>query len=74
MKIKIDLYLSRLGLDLAPSEWIISGLLAGHRASSLAALFIKRLFNCDNIIAKIFQLGYKHLLAQQLLNYQVLSS
>jgi hypothetical protein len=41
IKIKINLYLSLVRLDLAPSEWIASGLLAGHRASSLAALFIK---------------------------------
>ena len=69
MKIKNDLYLSHLGLDLAPSEWLTSGLLAGHKASSLAALFIKRLFSCAYIIAKIFQPGYKPLLTQQQSDY-----
>jgi len=50
IKIKIDPYLSLIGLEVAPSEWILSGLLAGHKASSLAALFIKRLFSCKMII------------------------
>jgi len=58
-KNKIDLYLSLIRLELAPSEWVPPGLLAGHRASTLTALFIKRLFNCDNTIAILSQPVYK---------------